>query len=820
MKEKLFRRIAATMAVFLFLIPALHAQESSVSLNGQWKLSFWKQADSGAAMTPEEVSSASGVTTVDATVPGNVEIDLERAGLIEDPMIGANVNDLRSLEGCQWCYSRTFASPQLKEGQRCELTFGGIDCFAEIWLNGTHIGSVADALIEHRFDITDNLSASENELMVIIRSAVLETQKNQLGTISIGFFASSESVYARKAPSSYGWDIMPRMVSAGLWRDVSLDIVEPTRIRSVQWMTALVNTDDNSAWMKADVQLQIPFDKLDRSKVVFRLARNGKTAWESTMPVTMHAIRANFHVENVDFWWPKGSGEPALYDATVTVLDEDGQTVLAQDVRKVGIRTIWLDRSEINDPGRFRFIVNGEPVFIRGTNWVPLDALHSRDKDWVDPTLDMVVDLNCNMVRCWGGNVYEDTPFYDRCDREGIMVWQDFTMGCSFYPQREDFNKMIEDEVVSVVLKLRNHPCIALWSGNNEDDQSIRSALGGFNPDPNRDVVSRTTIPRVLYEFDPTRSYLASSPYFSPAFIEAGGKDNLLPEDHIWGPRGYYKDDFYKNPTCKFVSEIGYHGCPNRSSLERMMHADEVYPWEKGSDRKWNNAWLTKATRRYEAEGYTPDRNNLMVNQARSLFGECPTALEDFIAASQFVQAEAMKTFVEKWRGAKFDDRWGIIWWNVRDGWPIISDAVTDYWCSKKLAYHFIKNVQYDVCVMMLDKVDGLNPLVAVNDTRADVSGKATVKDLETGKMVWSGDFSIPANGRVKLADISLEGYSQGAMLIEYESGGVKRMNHFIYGEPPYSLDDFKAWFRKLGYESECLTYDSAGKGSRRNRKQ
>jgi hypothetical protein len=176
--------------------------------------------------------------------------------------------------------------------------------------------------------------------------------------------------------------------------------------------------------------------------------------------------------------------------------------------------------------------------------------------------------------------------------------------------------------------------------------------------------------------------------------------------------------------------------------------------------------------------------------------------------ASQFVQAEAMKTFVEKWRGAKFDDRWGIIWWNVRDGWPIISDAVADYWCSRKLAYHYIKNAQYDVCVMVLDEKDGKNPLVAVNDTRAEVSGKVTVRDLSSGRKLYSGKYSIPANSKVKVADLSLDGLGQGALLIEYEYDGISHKNHFVYGKPPYRLDDFKSWVVKTGiYDSECLNY-------------
>ena len=157
-------------------------------------------------------------------------------------------------------------------------------------------------------------------------------------------------------------------------------------------------------------------------------------------------------------------------------VDSDG-TILSTDNKRVGLRTIQLDITDINlppdHPGKFCFIVNGEPIFIHGTNWVPMDALHSRDHSFVDESIRMAVELNCNMIRCWGGNVYEDHHFFNLCDENGIMVWQDFTMGCTFYPQRSSFTQALEEEAISVVCKLRNHPSLVLWSGNNEDDCAL-----------------------------------------------------------------------------------------------------------------------------------------------------------------------------------------------------------------------------------------------------------------------------------------------------------------------------------------------------------
>ena len=476
-------------------------------------------------------------------------------------------------------------------------------------------------------------------------------------------------------------------------------------------------------------------------------------------------------------------------------MDEDG-SVLATDTKRIGLRTVQLERTDINlpdDPGKFCFIVNGERIFIHGTNWVPLDALHSRDNSLVDEAIEMAVDLNCNMIRCWGGSVYEDHHFFDLCDENGILIWQDFAMGCTFYPQRSSFTRNIEEEVISVVCKLRNHPSVALWSGNNEDDIALRWSLLPFNLDPNRDVVTRQVIPSVLYEFDPTRPYLPSSPYISEAVYQKGCDEKYWPENHLWGPRGYYKDPFYIDAQCAFVSEIGYHGCPNLESLKKMMTEDCVYPWVK--DHEWNDEWVTKSVRRFPVWGKTFDRNNLMINQVRLLFGEVPSKLEDFIFASQSVQAEAMKYFIEMWRGNKFN-KTGIIWWNLRDGWPLISDAIVDYYNSKKMAYYYIRNVQKDVCIFMNDARDGNHPLVAVNDTRHASEGDVKVTDVASGKQIFEGKFYVPANGRVQISSLP-EQKGQGILLIRYKVGNQEFTNHYLYGEPPFKLKEYKQLLQK-----------------------
>jgi beta-mannosidase len=262
---------------------------------------------------------------------------------------------------------------------------------------------------------------------------------------------------------------------------------------------------------------------------------------------------------------------------------------------------------------------------------------------------------------------------------------------------------------------------------------------------------------------------------------------------HLWGPRGYYKAPFYTANRAKFVSEIGYHGCPSRESLERMMEPGFVYPWKEGF--QWNRQWQAKAVMSHPHAETSRDRNNLMINQVKELFGEVPTDLDTFIAASQVVQAEAMKYFVEFWRMNKFD-RNGILWWNLRDGWPVISDAIVDYYGNKKRAYRYIKKVQTDVCVMIGDEQlvkdapGSGHPIVVVNDTREPVTGKLTIREAESDKLVFSAPLDVEKNGK------SVKGYLPNPAkttlwLIEWELNGEVYSNHYLAFTPPVDLEHY-----------------------------
>ena len=791
--------LTTALLIVPFLLLGQEALSQTLSLDGEWTLDYWQQGRTP-VRGPQQMDGIAFLS-VPATVPGNVELDLQRAGLVEAPEIDSNVYLLEPWETFQWRYSRRFPSPVLDSGERAELRFEGIDCFSDIWLNGQRIGGTDNMLIPYAFDVTDCLApaGAENRLEVYLRSSVIEGRAQVTPSLSRNS-PSPESVYVRRAPHTYGWDIMPRLVSAGLWRGVSLVVRQKAWIRDCYWYVERIDPQSTDARVYLDYTLSLPPDFVTGSlKASWRVSLDGRTAAEGTFIPDAHAGRVQIPVPQARLWWPRGYGEQPLYDVCLSLTDADGKALDTQH-RRLGIRTVALDRTEIHTadrPGRFCFLVNGERIFIKGANWTPLDAFHSRDPQHLERAFAVALDLNCNMLRCWGGNVYEDHPFYDLCDEHGILVWQDFSFGCNEYPQDPAFQQAVGEEVRQIVRKLRGHPSIILWSGNNENDASTRWSMASFRADPNQDIVSRVTIPGALFECDPTRPYLPSSPYYSPEVVTLGFDQHALPEDHLWGPRGYYKDPFYKEATCLFASETGYHGMPCRESLEEMFSPGNVYPWSDTSAHVWKDAWLTKSVRESPAYGYVPKRNNLMINQVNILFGEVPDDLDRFIEASQTVQAEALKYFIERFRIAKFAPRTGILWWNIRDGWPIISDAVVDWYDRPKKACAYIRNAQKDVCAMIGDAEGKGHPLVVANDTREAVSGTVSVTDAASGKRIYSGRYEVGPNARTEVARLRRPS-GQGVWVIRYSAPGGEQVNHYLYGEPPFDLDAYGQWMHAI----------------------
>jgi len=759
----------------------------TLDLNGDWAFAY--------ALTPcrhplptRAAVEAHGLTFTPCTVPGNFELDLLTRGIIDDPLVGRNILQLRPFERAHVWYTRTFVLPECS-GEP-ELTFEGLDCIAEIYLNGALLATTDNMLIVHRFPVGGMLRA-ENELLIHLISPI---EAAEAYTYPPGVSAGPnnvESLYIRKAPHMYGWDIMPRAVSAGIWRPVSLSFKPPARIDDVFLTTQRLADDHSLAMLQCRYRVTRP--ATPNIHYTFTLTgRQGDSVFTMQAPVLFDAGNVSCDVRQPLLWWPRDRGPANLYEVECT-LEAEGQVVDRLTFAH-GIRTVALERSAVTDTegnGQFLFRINGEPTFIKGTNWVPADAFHSRDVARLPAMVDLVEELGCNMVRCWGGNVYENELFYDLCDRKGIMIWQDFTMACAAYPQDADFCARFATEARSVVRRLRSHAALVLWAGDNECDQVRAIGWGGTPSDPNRNVITREVLPEVLRAEDPLRPYLPSSPYLAPEAY-AGDFYTNLPEDHLWGPRDYFKSDFYRQARCHFVSEIGYFGCPEPASLRKFLSPEKVWPYQE------NEEWILHGTAPVPELHVYDYRITQMVSHLTALFGTAPETLETFVMASQAAQGEAYKFFIEHFRGAKWR-RTGIIWWNLIDGWPQFADSVVDYYFAKKRAFTYITRAQQPFCLLLREPVGTEQELVAVNDTRAPITGSYIVRDVASGAIIAKGDAATPANDLRLLAHLPYDAAIQRCYQITWTTPHGEGQNHYLAGVPPFDLAQYLTWAAQCG---------------------
>ena len=748
------------------------------SLNGNWDLYFYEQGSKD-IKAPADLQTAD-VTKITATVPGNFELDLSREGFLpEDLYMGTNIEKVQDFELYEWWYETEFSAPVLESKEKAYLKFDAVDCFATYFVNGKEIGKSENALIEQEFEVTDVIKEGKNTLTVRIKSAQLEawSKKNPVNTL----IQTNDGKYVqfsqlRKAPHSFGWDIMPRAILGGIWRSVNLLVKGEFEIDQLYCYT---DYRDGIGKISVCYDLIAPPSK-DLS--VELIAKHGDFETSCRNKMVYKAGSLSVDVENPELWWPYGYGDASLYNVTVNFYK--GDELVAERGLKTGIRTVELDRTDTNDEngGRFRFLVNGVEIMAKGTNWVPMDAFHSRDAERYDKALELVKDIGCNIVRCWGGNVYEDHKFFDFCDENGIMVWQDFAMACCQYPIGDDFCKVMMEEAESVVKKLRNHPSIILWSGDNECDQA--RYYRDLNADDNK--ITREILPQAIKANDVKRPYLPSSPYINEEICKAQDLA-MLPEDHLWGPRDYFKSSYYTNSKAHFTSEIGYHGCPSKENLAKFIDADRLWPNEN------NDQWILHSTDIWGNDA----RVRLVSNQIKQLFGFVPEDIDDYTFASQVSQAEAKKFFIERMRTGK-PDKTGIIWWNLLDGWPQISDAVVGYYYDKKIAYDYIKRSQAPFSIMFRELENRNLTLVAANDTLEKVSGTYTVKNLDTEEIVAEGKFDVKENQIADLCKVPVMYSDKGMFLIEWYIDGVRYFNHYMFGYPGFDLEKYKEWYAKI----------------------
>jgi beta-mannosidase len=449
--------------------------------------------------------------------------------------------------------------------------------------------------------------------------------------------------------------------------------------------------------------------------------------------------------------------------------------------------------------GDFHFEVNGKKIFVMGMNWTPLDAYHSRDGLRLQRALETLDGLGGNMVRCWGGGVYESEGFFDFCDDHGIMVWQDFAIACIIPPNNDTFLSRLKKEAETVVQRLRNHASLTFWAGDNECD-NFKKWIGSM---PSWCDTTRKILATAVRDYDFKTPYLPSSPYISDKIIKKGLEQ---PENHLWW-RTWFKEPGYKDSACRFISEIGYQGCPSPQSLAKFMRPERIMPWRneeecrKAGEDIANDDWIAHSVA-VEKGGNAPHAHlaALTEKQIKILFGTAPDNIDDFARASQITQAEAHKYWIERSRIRK-GEKTGVILWNLLDGYPQITNAVVDYYFTKKLAYYYVRRSQQPLCFMFDEPESGVITLYAVSELQADTVVSYAVTDLTEDKKVAEGQLKAAADKSVPVTEVVC-GDKQHFYLIEWTYGGQKCYNHHLSNMPNVDYKSYLAYIARCGFDT------------------
>lgn len=707
----------------------VNVMTNKILLNGKYKLYTFDSES-----CPETPSKLEG-NYIEATVPGNVELDYMRAGVFGDLYSDDNLKRVAELENKDFWYVKNFSFDGKIDGDY-RLVFRGVDCFAEYFLNGVKVGESDNSFIERSFDVTRFLNEGENVLAVHVYSALKKAQEYKINPYNVAFDGCYESLNVRKSPSSYGWDILPRAISGGIIKDVYLEKEEANRIEDLYVTTA--RAQDDVAVLVVSLNAVLENEYIGKTKLKIRgVCKDCRFDYEYPMSFTSATVYP--YVKAPRLWYPKGFGEQNLYDVTVSVIC-DGK-VIAEKSLRYGIRYAKLRYGDAVMPeGDFYVEVNGKKVRIRGVNHTPIDIFHSKDKASYRRIVADVAEMNANMIRVWGGGVYEDDEFFDLCDEYGILIWQDVMLACHAYPQTADFCEKIDKEVKAVAKRIRNHCSLLCYTGSNETDWAY--VCVGLNP--NDDVVTRKVVPKALYSVDPYRDYLPSTPYFSEKYYEKFGKtffldlDEIeenrrsLPEEHFW----WHRNDFlsFKNQKHRFVAEIGYSGAPSDEVITKNLPAGTSIT----DDAKWKSHSF-------------PTENDRLTG-VKYLFAENTVSKEESVNATRLYQAEAYKFIAETSRIRA--DANGIVLWNLSDGYPIFSSSLIDYYGWKKPAYYAVKASYAPKQIIFENAKHGVN-VYAVNDGAKDVSVK--VKIQSKNEVLYSDDVEIQAGTIKKLTVLDLK---------------------------------------------------------------
>ena len=773
------------------------------SLDGEWKLFYFEpnQGVTKQAHLPEFVEH----DAIAVQVPGDVHSALIRAGILPDPYFDENPEACGWVEDYEWWYRTRFTPPADFHGERYDLVFDGLDTLADIYLNGEKVGSAQSMFTPYRFDISQHLRlGQENVLAICFHPVVLEAEKKDVSRYWSAFY--KPRVWLRKAQMNWGWDWGPRFVTVGVWRPVRLEAHSVARVAHLFAYT--VRLDEDGAEVKLCAEVERVSTDARGLVVSFGVHDHGQD-WRVSAPVIDGKAETSLWMESPQLWWTHDLGTPHLYRLEAELLD--GNRVLHITECRFGVRTIELDQSPGLEPdtSNFTFVLNGVKLFARGADWIPADNLiGSIPAERYCQLVAMARQANMNMLRVWGGGIYESPDFYNACNEMGVLVWQDFMFSCAAYPDDdEDFLKEVRREAEVVVRQLRNHPCIALWCGNNEN-QWIDSMIHWNHPDfPffGRRIYDEV-LPEVCAALDPSRVYWPGSPWGGDDANsdQAGDKHNW----QVWAGMIYprtSREEPRSNPTPegvsyrhyahdkgRFISEFGLHGAPALRTLQRNIPPEQFV---------------------YDGEGFLYRIKDPDTSRKEKLFEAHvwqPKDIREFVLLSQMVQAEGLKFGIEHYRRRKFECS-GALFWQLNDCWPGISWSVIDYYLNPKGAYHYVSRAFALVLYTFRQEDDGSVTLWGVNDTLSEASSELRIRRMRLDGTVLSDDLHrvrVPANGAQQLLQLpAAEDAQEEYLVLQVRRGTPAPDNvHFFAEWKNLKIRGatVRAVFTHLGEEGSC----------------
>ncbi|MCI6488978.1 MAG: glycoside hydrolase family 2 protein [Prevotella sp.] len=683
----------------------------------------------------------------DAKVPGTVHQDLLNHNRIPNPFYGMNEEAVQWVENEDWMYRTSFVvNEQQLSRDAAVLEMDGLDTYADVFLNGALILRSDNMFVGHKIEVKPVLRKGVNQLLVRFRSPVKEVLP-QLQTNGFDYPASNDhspwrtSVYTRKAPYSYGWDWGIRLATCGIWRPVRLVFSDVARIEDYYVCQDVVTQ------AKADVDNRLEINNVTSSTVSALLKVDYHYSDSDTKEIKKqielrpgaNTVSLPVSIEKPHLWMPNGWGEPSLYKFTAS-LSVDGVEIAKQE-RNVGLRTVRVVMDDDEYGKSFYFVVNGKPMFAKGANFIPDDALLPNvTPERYKRIFEDVKAANMNMLRVWGGGIYEDDEFYDEADRNGILIWQDFMFACSSYPHDPQFVGRVEAEAEYNIKRLRGHASLAMWCGNNEIYEAMRywgwqrkySAEAFAGMERGYDVLFRGLLPKMVERLDNGRFYMHSSPYEA----NWGRPDSWKTADsHNWGTwHGRKPFESFDTDVPRFMSEYGFQAFPEMKTI-RTFAEEKDFELESPVMNAHQKA----------------DIGNALIKQTMGLYYMVPEKFEDLVYVGMVLQGQGIRHGIEAHRRNR-PYCMGSLFWQLNDSWPVVSWSGIDYYGNWKALMYQSKRAFAPILINAIKEGDDVCVYLVSDELqdRDDVRLDVELMDFD-GKVhgKWTQSGMLAANSSV-----------------------------------------------------------------------